>query len=38
MTLWHIPKGPGKTIEDIRKRSEHALTVAGPWRQKLARD
>jgi hypothetical protein len=30
------PKGPGKTIEDIRKRCERALAIAGPWRQKLA--
>jgi len=30
------PKGPGKTIADIRQRCNHALTVAMSFRQKLA--
>ncbi len=30
------PKGPGKTIADIRQRCDHALAVAGVFRQRLA--
>jgi hypothetical protein len=30
------PKGPGKTIADIRRRSENAQTVSAAFRQKLA--
>jgi hypothetical protein len=30
------PKGPGKTIADIRQRCDHALTVTAAFRQKLA--
>ena len=30
------PKGPGKTVADIRQRCEHAVNVAASLRQKLA--
>jgi hypothetical protein len=30
------PKGPGKTIADIRQRCDHALIVTAAFRQKLA--
>ena len=30
------PQGPGKTVVDIRRRCDHAMTVAASFRQKLA--